>query len=193
MGGKLNKIFVDTKAILADANAGPQDDMIPQRGVTHSNVAADSALGPNEDMRPDDAVPLDDGARANSHALQDHRIGPHKRRVVHARRAVHERGSVPTPQAGPTTWRARRARARRARRAVVSDGLAAATPCLRARRAVREGPQDSAAGPLQQRQAAAPPEARSHSIQSTICLNGPEESAPGLADHSALAKRRFRY
>jgi hypothetical protein len=165
---------VDTKAILADANAGPQDNMILQRGVTHSNVAADAALGPNDDMRPDDAVPLDDGARADSHALKDHRIGPHTSRVVHARRAVHERGSVPAPHAGTTIWRARRARARRARRAVVSDSWAAAAPCLRARRAIRAGiiaaacaaPQDPAAGALQQRnrQPANPPEARSHSI-----------------------------
>ena len=165
---------MDTKAILADANAGPQDDMIPQRGVTHSNVAADAALGPNDDMRPDDAVPFDDGARADSHALQDHRIGPHTSRVVHARRAVHERGSVPAPHADPTTWRARCARARRARRAVVSDSWSAAAPRLRAKRAIRAGiiaaacagPQDPAAGPLQQRnrQPADPPEARSHSI-----------------------------
>jgi len=175
---------VDTKAILADANAGPQDDMIPQRGVTHSNVAADAALGPNDDMRPDDAVPFDDGARADSHALQDHRIGPHTSRVVHARRAVHERGSVTAPHAGPTTWRAQRtrgitwraqrARARRALHAVFSDSWSAAALRLRAQRAIRAGiiaaacagPQDPAAGPLQQRnrQPADPPEARSHSI-----------------------------
>ena len=43
---------VESEAILADADAGPENDVVLQRGMTHGGVAADTALPPDDGVRP---------------------------------------------------------------------------------------------------------------------------------------------